>query len=181
MDIAQKSDRFPVAPMMGLFLMAFFMKRTNRQGAWAQVVVTFVIAFYVTFYQELNAWLFQRDVYISFTWIFPFSLAAGLVVGYAVSLLFPPPPEAAGEETEWKETWPREGLLREVLYSPKGRGPAPRAGPQLIRFAQQQSSRSVILRNGANTHHPVAGVTIAVNVDGAILVRNQGKVHVRHA
>ncbi len=55
------------------------------------------------------------------------------------------------------------------------------AGPQLIRLAPQQSSRSVILRNGANTHHPVAGVTIAVNVDGAILVRNQGKVHVRHA
>jgi len=97
MDIAQKSDRFLVAPMMGLFLMAFFMKRTNRQGAWAQVVVTFLVAFYVTFYQELNALLFHRDVYISFTWIFPFSLGAGLIVGYAVSLLFPPPPDALAQ------------------------------------------------------------------------------------
>lgn len=85
MDLAQKSDRFLVAPMAGVFLMAFFMRRTNWQGAWVQIVVTCVTAFLITFHEEIFG------NYISFVWIFPFSLAIGLAAGYVVSLLFPAP------------------------------------------------------------------------------------------
>jgi len=91
MEVAQKINLFFVAPMAGLFLMAFFMKRVNRQGAWASVFVSAIVGVLIAYSAEI----FGEANYISFTYTTAFSLAASLGVGYAVSLLFPAP--KAGE------------------------------------------------------------------------------------
>lgn len=99
MEVAQKINGFFVAPLAALFFMAFFMKRVNRQGAWASIVAGFVVAAFISYYTEITTW-FRRDIlheavtdphYMSFTFILPSALAASLIVGYMVSLLFPKP------------------------------------------------------------------------------------------
>ena len=91
MEIAQKINLFFVAPLAGLFFMAFFMKRTNKQGAWASIVVGILVGVFVAYYAEIYHWLTGKDGYISFTYTLPFSLGASLLIGYLVSLAFPPP------------------------------------------------------------------------------------------
>jgi len=91
MEIAQKINLFFVAPLGALFLMAFFMKRVNKQGAWASIVAGVLVGVFVAYYAEIYKWLTGNDGYISFTYTLPFSLAASLIVGYLVSLAFPPP------------------------------------------------------------------------------------------
>ncbi len=104
MEVAQKINLFFVAPLAGLFFMAFYMKRTNKQGAWASVIVGFLVGVFVAYYAEIYRWLTGREGYISFTYTLPFSLGACLLTGYLVSLAFPPPrggttdsPESARE------------------------------------------------------------------------------------
>ena len=97
MDVAQKVNGFFIAPMAGLFIMAFFIKRTNRQGAWVSIIVGFTVAAIVSYYKELMALLFHKEAYISFTFILPFALGAGLLSGYLASLFFPAPKLSNGE------------------------------------------------------------------------------------
>jgi len=97
MEVAQKINGFFVAPLAALFIMAFFMKRCNRQGAWVSIVVGFLVAGLISYYTEITTWyhaavLHQANyqpVYMSFTFILPAALAASLISAYIVSLFFP--------------------------------------------------------------------------------------------
>ena len=97
MEVAQKINGFFVAPLAALFIMAFFMKRVNRQGAWVSIVVGFLVAGFISYYMEITTWyhtailheMSHEPVYISFTFILPAALAASLISAYVVSLFFP--------------------------------------------------------------------------------------------
>ena len=99
MEVAQKINGFFIAPLAALFIMAFFMKRCNRQGAWVSIVVGFLVAAFISYYTEITTWyhtsyLHRADyepVYMSFTFILPVALAASLLSAYIVSLFFPAP------------------------------------------------------------------------------------------
>lgn len=102
MEVAQKINGFFVAPLAALFIMAFFMRRANRQGAWVSIVVGFLVAAFISYYTEITTWyhtsvLHQANyqpVYMSFTFILPAALAASLLSAYIVSLFFPTPEKA---------------------------------------------------------------------------------------
>ena len=94
MEVAQKINLFFVAPLGALFLMAFFMKRVNKQGAWASIVAGVLVGVFVSYFSEIYGFLTGKEGYISFAYTLPFSLAASLIVGYLVSLAFPPPKSA---------------------------------------------------------------------------------------
>lgn len=90
MEVAQKVNLFFIAPVAALFLMAFFMKRSNAAGAWAAMGSGFLVGVLVSYYSEIVKALTGRDAYISFTYILPFSLGASLLAGYLFSLPFAP-------------------------------------------------------------------------------------------
>jgi SSS family solute:Na+ symporter len=96
MEVAQKINGFFVAPLGALFFMAFFMKRANKWGAWAAIVVGFLVAAFISYYMEIYEW-YHRAVlkqtnyecmYMSFTLILPLSFIASILAGYIVSALF---------------------------------------------------------------------------------------------
>ena len=97
MEVAQKINGFFVAPLAALFIMAFFIKRCNRQGAWVSIVVGFLVAAFISYYTEITNWyhtavlheMNHEPVYMSFTFILPVALAASLLSAYIVSLFFP--------------------------------------------------------------------------------------------
>lgn len=106
MEVAQKINGFFIAPLAALFIMAFFMKRCNRQGAWVSIVVGFLVAAFISYYTEITTWyhtsvLHQTNyepVYMSFTFILPIALAASLLSAYIVSLFFPAPEKVMAKE-----------------------------------------------------------------------------------
>ena len=110
MEIAQKVNLFFVAPLAALFFMAFFMKRANKQGAWAGIIVGFLVGVFIAYYAEICHWLTGKEGYVSFTYTLPFSLAASLVVGYLVSLAFPPPKGYATDSLALTGETERESL-----------------------------------------------------------------------
>ncbi|MCL6519512.1 MAG: sodium/solute symporter [Armatimonadetes bacterium] len=91
MEVAQKINGCFIAPMAALFIMAFFIKRINRQGAWAAIFSGFVIGAVVSYYGEISKALTGNEVKVSFMFILPFSLVGAIVAAYLVSLLFPAP------------------------------------------------------------------------------------------
>lgn len=103
MEVAQKINGFFIAPLAALFIMAFFIKRCNRQGAWVSIVVGFLVAAYISYYTEITTWyhtailheMNHEPVYMSFTFILPAALAASLLSAYVVSLFFPAPKKHA--------------------------------------------------------------------------------------
>jgi len=120
MEVAQKINGFFIAPMAALFLMAFFIKRVTKQGAWVSIFVGFLVGVYVSYYMEISEALIGHElllsfmyilpfcrlissllllalalsspVRVSFMYILPFSLIGSVLVGYLVSLLYPSPP-----------------------------------------------------------------------------------------
>lgn len=90
MEVAQKVNLFFIAPVAALFLMAFYMKRSNAAGAWAAVISGFLVGVVVSYYSEIVKALTGRDAYISFTYILPFSLGVSLLAGYLFSLPYAP-------------------------------------------------------------------------------------------
>ena len=89
MEVAQKINGFFIAPMAALFIMAFFIKRINRAGAWTSIVAGFVIGVVVSYYGEISKALTGHEVKVSFMYILPFSLIGGILAAYLVSLAFP--------------------------------------------------------------------------------------------
>ena len=104
MDVAQKVNLFFVAPLGALFIMAFFMKRTNRYGAWASVIAGFVVGVVMAYYGEIYRLITGVEIRATFTYMLASALAASLIVGYVVSRAFPvkkppqtnSPPRVAG-------------------------------------------------------------------------------------
>lgn len=91
MEIAQKVNGFFIAPLAALFLMAFFVKRVNKQGAWVAIFVGFIIGVIVSYYGELSKAITGTEVRVSFMYILPLSLIGSITAAYLVSLFFPPP------------------------------------------------------------------------------------------
>jgi SSS family solute:Na+ symporter len=91
MELAQKINGFFTAPMTALFMMAFFMKRVNRQGAWVSIFVGFIVGVVVSYFGEISKLLTGNEIKVSFMYILPFSLASSLLIAYIVSLFFPAP------------------------------------------------------------------------------------------
>lgn len=91
MDVAQKINLFFVAPLGALFIMAFFIKRTNRQGAWASIPAGVLVGVFMAYYGEIYHALTGGEIRATFTYTLAAALAASLIVGYLVSLLFPAP------------------------------------------------------------------------------------------
>lgn len=95
MEVAQKINGFFTAPMASLFIMAFFMKRVNRQGAWAAVLAGFVVGVLISYSGEITSALMGREIKLSFMYILPGSVTASILTGWLVSYLFPPPSQTA--------------------------------------------------------------------------------------
>ena len=86
MEVAQKINGFFIAPMAGLFFMAFFIRRINRIGAWTSIFAGFLIGVVVSYYGEISKALTGHEVKVSFMYILPFSLIGGVLTAYLVSL-----------------------------------------------------------------------------------------------
>ncbi len=99
MEVAQKVNGFFTAPLAALFIMAFFIKRVNRQGAWASVIAGFLVGVFVSYSGEITSWLLGREIKLSFMYILPGSLLAAVVTGWLVSLCFPPPSNSEVDST----------------------------------------------------------------------------------
>ncbi|MGC8863501.1 MAG: hypothetical protein ACP5R5_12105, partial [Armatimonadota bacterium] len=89
MDVAQKVNLFFVAPLGALFMMAFFVKRANRYGAWASIAAGFAVGVVMAYYGEIYAFFTGVEMRSTFTYTLAAALVASLVVGYAVSRAFP--------------------------------------------------------------------------------------------
>jgi SSS family solute:Na+ symporter len=71
-----------VTPIFVLFFMALFVRFATSLGAISGSLAAFVSALLVAYWKPLVS---SRE--ISFQWIFPVSLAVGIVVGCCVSLI----------------------------------------------------------------------------------------------
>jgi SSS family solute:Na+ symporter len=89
MEVAQKINGFFTAPLAALFIMAFFVRRVNRQGAWASVIAGFVVGVLISYSGEIRAFLGGDKTGLSFMFILPVSLLVAVVTGYVVSLFYP--------------------------------------------------------------------------------------------
>ena len=89
MDVAQKVNLFFVAPLGALFIMAFFVRGTNKNGAWASVAAGFAVGVVMAYYGEIYAHITGIEIRSTFTYTLAAALAAGLIVGFLVSRAFP--------------------------------------------------------------------------------------------
>ena len=82
LEQAKRTFGLLVTPMFMLFLFALYIPFATQGGAILGAVVGFVTSFLVAYWDMLTGW---RP--ISFQWIFPLSLSAGILVGCAWSLI----------------------------------------------------------------------------------------------
>ena len=83
MEISYKTVQLLVAPLFVLFFMAMFVPWANSFGTFVAAAVSTAVAVYIAF----AGWFFPDRLGLSFIWILPASLAAGMVVGPLVSLI----------------------------------------------------------------------------------------------
>ncbi len=82
LEIAFKVVNLLVAPLAGLFFLAFFVPWANSIGAVAGAVSAVVMVVCINYWEELTG-----NKGISFIWAMPLGLATELIVGMAVSAL----------------------------------------------------------------------------------------------
>jgi SSS family solute:Na+ symporter len=78
MELCYKVINLLVTPLASLFLLAMFVRWSTTLGAWAAAAASLVVAIGIAFF-EIGG--------LSFIWIMPASLLAGIGVGCIVSLL----------------------------------------------------------------------------------------------
>lgn len=72
------------APLFVLFFLALFVKWANATGAWAALAASIFVAIMIAYAEDLGS-----PVRLSFVWMLPCSLAAGIVTGMTVSAIAP--------------------------------------------------------------------------------------------
>ena len=72
------------APLFVLFFLALFVKWANATGAWASLAASIFVAVLIAYAEDLGS-----PVRLSFVWMLPCSLAAGIVTGMLVSAIAP--------------------------------------------------------------------------------------------
>jgi SSS family solute:Na+ symporter len=102
--------------LAGLFLLAFFSRRANRQGLWIGIATALLFSAWATLTSGKNK-MIDFGAY-NYTWpgvmIGVIAHVLVLVVGYVTSWFFPPEPEAKKEWTIWGWLDKRRGASREV-------------------------------------------------------------------
>ncbi len=78
LEVINKVGNLLVAPLFLLFFMAIFVPFANTAGVWVGAVVSVAMAIAIAFYEFLG---------LSFIWIMPCSLIAGVISGCLASLL----------------------------------------------------------------------------------------------
>jgi SSS family solute:Na+ symporter len=79
-EVVNKLGNLLVAPLFLLFFMALFVRRATVLGTWLGAAASVAVAVAISFFEVFG---------LSFTWILPGSLAAGVVVGVGASLVIP--------------------------------------------------------------------------------------------
>jgi len=79
-EVVNKLGNLLVAPLFLLFFMAMFVRRATVLGTWLGASASVAVAIAISFFEVFG---------LSFTWILPGSLAAGILVGVGASLAIP--------------------------------------------------------------------------------------------
>jgi len=107
------------AGLAGMFLLAFFSRRANRQGLWTGLVAALLFTAWAT----LTGGKFKLlDLGWNYAWpdvmIGVIAHVIVLVVGYGASWLFPADPAVKSEWTFWGWLEMRKTLLVEPIIAP---------------------------------------------------------------
>ncbi|MCB9782939.1 MAG: sodium/solute symporter [Candidatus Omnitrophica bacterium] len=84
LEIAYKTSNLLVAPLAGLFFLAFFVPWANSVGAIAGAICSVVVVVCINYWKDLTG-----TTGISFLWAMPLGLATEMVVGMLVSYIVP--------------------------------------------------------------------------------------------
>jgi sodium-coupled monocarboxylate transporter 8/12 len=116
-QIAQKVIQTYTGPMLGIYVLGMFTRRTNATGVLLGGIVGTALALYIAFFFGYRDAAGKWHDYIAFLWPTVFGFVTTCVVGYLLSLMIGSEPSERAKELNWFT------VMKRPL--PEGEGAAP--------------------------------------------------------